>query len=432
MSRIKDERELVSPMRVLLCVLVLPLLVACSSSDVGTPGGSSSAGSSSAGSGDGAGRTGAAYAGQSGEAGAPNVGVGGRLGSAGSASGHSGQAGASAGGVSASGASTMGGNSGQAGNSGGPAGGAGSGGASGTGGTGGIPGCAVNPVTPNATAATHQVLCYLTSLYGNHILSGQEEDNSDDGMNTVVAASGKYPAIRAFDANNSMAPTQCVQHWQQRGGLCMFGYHMGINGGTYNTKTDIDQVLTAGTAENKSFNSDLDRYAQYIQPLQQAGGVALVRLFHEAGKNCSWFWWSMGSSDQFKSLYKYAFNYLTATKGLNNLLWIVPQCGTPDPSYDPGKQYSDFGGADTYVTDTGPLTSIFNQTVSSFPGRPAMLHECGKLPDPDQLKSSNAKWLLFNLWSNPYFHADHNSAAWIKQVYTSDYVITADELPSFK
>src|SRR6478609_5050575 len=84
-SRITDERELVSPMRVLQCVLVLPLLVACSSSDVGTPGGRSSAGrssdgrssagSSSTGSSDSAGRTGAAYAGQSGEAGAPNVGV---------------------------------------------------------------------------------------------------------------------------------------------------------------------------------------------------------------------------------------------------------------------------------------------------------------------------------------------------------------------
>jgi glycosyl hydrolase family 26 len=419
-------------MRMLKKVLTAPLvtlLVACGNSDAGTPATFGGSGNASAGSGSSSGSgetTGGPHAGQSGQAGGPSGGVGGLLGSAGSASGGSGQSGATAGGVSGSGG-TMGSNGGQAGN-----GGAGSGGASGTGGTGGIPDCTVNPVTPNATAATRKVLCYLTSVYGTHILSGQEEDNSDDGMNTVLAASGKYPAIRAFDVNNSMAPTQCVQHWQQRGGLCMFGYHMGINGGTYSTKTDIDKVLTAGTAENNSFNSDLDRYAQYIQPLQQAGGVALVRLFHEAGKNCSWFWWSMGSSDQYKSLYKYAFNYLTATKGLNNLLWIVPQCGTPDPSYDPGKQYSDFGGADTYVTDTGPLTGIFNQTVSSFPGRPAMLHECGKIPDPDQLKSSNTKWLLFNLWSNPFFHADHNSAAWIKQVYTSDYVITADELPSFK
>jgi hypothetical protein len=61
-----------------------------------------------------------------------------------------------------------------------------------------------------------------------------------------------------------------------------------------------------------------------------------------------------------------------------------------------------------------------------------MLHECGTIPDPAQLKASNTKWLLFNLWSNPFFHPDHNSAAWIKQVYTSDYVLTADELPSFK
>ena len=35
-------------------------------------------------------------------------------------------------------------------------------------------------------------------------------------------------------------------------------------------------------------------------------------------------------------------------------------------------------------------------------------------------------------WSNPLFHADHSSAAWIKQVYTSDDVSTAHELPSFK
>jgi hypothetical protein len=422
-------------MRMCRTVLVFPLVtlfVACGNSDAGTASGSGggasagSAGSSSSSGGS------AAYGGHSGQAGTANGGTGGQLGTAGVASGGSAQGGESAGGSAASGGGATGGNGGRAGSSSGGAAGAESGGVSGAAGAGGIPGCSVSPVTPNASAATRKVLCYLTSLYGNHILSAQEEDNSDDGMNTVFAASGKYPAVRAFDVNNSMAPTQCVQHWQQRGGLCMFGYHMGINGGTYNTRTDIDKVLTAGTAENNSFKSDLDRYAQYIQPLQQAGGVALVRLFHEAGKNCSWFWWSMGSSDQYKSLYKYAFDYLTATKGLKNLLWIVPQCGNPDAAYDPGKQYSDFGGADTYVTDTGPLTSIFNQTVSAFPGRPAMLHECGKIPDPDQLKSSNTKWLLFNLWSNPYFHADHNSAAWIKQVYTSDYVITADELPSFK
>jgi Glycosyl hydrolase family 26 len=405
--------------------------------NVGGASATSGAGGALAGAGNEQGGSAGSSAGAPAFAGASGAGVGG---SAGASAGATGGGGASGGGVAGHGGASVGGaggtSSGGAGHGGTGGGGAGSvGGAGGNGGTAGAGGstdCGVLPVTPNATDATKKVLCYLRSMYGNHILSSQEEDNSDDGMNTIVAASGKYPAIRAFDVNNSMAPTQCAQHWQQRGGLCMFGYHMGINGGTYSDKVDLTKVLTAGTAENTSFNADLDRYAQYIQPVKAAGGVALVRLFHEAGKGCAWFWWSMGTSDQYKAIYKYAFNYLTATKGLNNLLWIVPMCGTPDPSFDPGKQYSDFGGADTYVTNNGPLTSIFNATVSSFPDRPAVLHECGTIPDPAQLKSTNTKWLLFNLWSNPFFHPDHNSAAWIKTVYTSDYVITADELPSFK
>jgi len=123
------------------------------------------------------------------------------------------------------------------------------------------------PVTPNATVATQKVLCYLRSVYGNHILSAQEENNDDIGMNTIFQATGKYPAIRAFDVNNSMAPTQCVQHWNN-GGICMFGYHMGINGASFSVATNINNVLTAGTSENSSFNQDLDRIAQFVQPLK--------------------------------------------------------------------------------------------------------------------------------------------------------------------
>jgi hypothetical protein len=277
------------------------------------------------------------------------------------------------------------------------------------------------------------VLCYLHSIYGNHILSGQEEDNNDNGMNTVFAATGKYPAIRAFDVNNSQAPTQCVNHWNA-GGLCMFGYHMGINGGTFTTPTNIGNVLTSGTAENTSFKQDLDRIAQYVTPLKNAGGVAILRLFHEAGKGCSWFWWSMGSSAQWQELFKYAFNYLTGTKGLDNVLWLAPLCGSPDAAYNPGSQYIDFGGADTYVTagDYEPLTSLFQSTEKAFPNMMVALHECGSIPDPTQLKSTGTKWLFFNVWASPYFNAPYNPAAHLQAVYSNEYVITRDRLPSFK
>jgi hypothetical protein len=307
--------------------------------------------------------------------------------------------------------------------------------AGGTTGTGTTPAnCTAVPVVPNATQQTRNVLCYLNSLYGNGILSGQEEDNNDNGMNTVFAATGKYPAIRAFDVNNSQAPTQCVAHWNN-GGLCMFGYHMGINGGTYNTKTNIDNVLTAGTAENTSFNSNLDRIAQFVTPLKTAGGVAILRLFHEAGQGCSWFWWSMGTSAQWQSLFKYAFNYLTATKGLNNVLWLAPLCGQgPSSAYNPGPQYIDFGGSDIYKSagDVEPLTSMFQQTETAFPNMMVALHECGTIPDPVQLKSTATKWLLFNVWANPYFNAPYNTTAHLQAVYSDSYVITRDKLPSFK
>jgi len=306
------------------------------------------------------------------------------------------------------------------------------GGVAGSGG-GSMAGCTAVPVVPNATQQTRNVLCYLHSIYGNGILSGQEEDNNDNGMNTVFSATGKYPAIRAFDVNNSQAPTQCVAHWNN-GGICMFGYHMGINGGTYNTKTNIANVLTAGTAENTSFNADLDRIAQFVEPLKTAGGVAILRLFHEAGAGCAWFWWSMGTSAQWQSLYKYAFNYLTATKGLNNVLFLAPLCQHPTTDYNPGAQYIDFGGADNYVAagDTEPMTSMFQQAQTAFPNMMVALHECGTIPDPDQLKSTGTKWLLFNVWANPYFNSPYNTTAHLQAVYSNPYVITRDKLPSFK
>jgi hypothetical protein len=293
--------------------------------------------------------------------------------------------------------------------------------------------CDVNPVTPNATATTRRVLCYLHGVYGKHILSGQEEDNNDNGMNTIVAATGKHPAIRAFDVNNSQAPTQCVAQWKA-GGLCMFGYHMGINGGTFTTPTNIGNVLTAGTAENKSFNQDLDRIAQFVQPLQAAGGVAILRLFHEAGNGCSWFWWSMGTSQQWQELFVYAFKYLTATKGLDNVIWIAPLCGSPTAAYDPGAQYIDLGGADDYVSagDTEPLTNLFKSTESAFPGMMVALHECGTIPDPAQLEATSTKWLFFNVWASPYFAAPYNTTAHLQQVYSNPYVITREALPSFQ
>jgi Glycosyl hydrolase family 26 len=406
------------------------------SGGAGQAGGSSAGRGGAAGSGSGGGAdggntglagggTGGGQAGRGGTAGGV-AGVGGdgagRGGMTGGTAG-SGRAGAGGGIAGAGGHATGGGTAGGGGN------------ATGLGGMGGSAGgCGIEPVTPNATAKTRAALCYLYQVYGNHILAGQEENNDDDAMNYIYSNTGKYPAIRAFDVNNSMAPAQCVAH-EAKNGLCMFGYHMGIaNGDGYTsseTKTDINTVLTEGSTYNQTFKTRLDNVARMFQTVQDADGVAIVRLFHEAGG--TWFWWSMEGGAQYVRLYKYAFNYLTVTKGLRNMIWLLPYDGSPDASFYPGKSLVDIGGADTYAGDGNydPQNALYKKCVSIFgSSMPIALHECGPIPDPTQLMSTGTKWVFFNVWTAPYYQSPSNSVSHLQSVYTSSYVVTRDEMPT--
>jgi Glycosyl hydrolase family 26 len=430
-------------------------------------GGSGTGGSGTGGSGTGSGGAGATGSGGSvepGTGGGAGAGTGGSVGSGGAVTtgGTTGSGGTTGtGGIKGSGGTTgtagTNGSGGNVGTGGGQAGRSGAGGAlggagghatggsgtggsgtggSGTGGsgTGGAAGCGVEPVTPNATAKTRAALCYLYQTYGNHILSGQEENNDDDAMNYISANTGKYPAIRAFDVNNSMAPTQCVAH-EKNNGLCMFGYHMGIvNGDGYQsamTKTDINTLLTEGSTYNQTFKTRLDNVARMVQTVQNADGVAIMRLFHEAGG--TWFWWSMEGGAQYVRVYKYAFNYLTATKGLTNMIWLLPYDGSPDASFYPGKSLVDIGGADTYAGDGNydPQNALYKKCVAVFgSSMPIALHECGPIPDPTQLMTTGTKWLFFNVWTAPYYQSPSNSVSHLQSVYTSSYVVTRDEMPA--
>jgi hypothetical protein len=132
-------------------------------------------------------------------------------------------------------------------------------------------------------------------------------------------------------------------------------------------------------------------------------------------------------------LWRYTFNYLTATKGLRNIIWMVALCGGPTSAFNPGASYTDLGGADTYAGDGNydALNGLFNATVASFPDMPVALHECGPIPDPVQLQSTATKWLMFNVWTGNYPRPPSNDVAHLNAVYNSEYVLTRDELPSF-
>ncbi|MDP9151502.1 MAG: glycoside hydrolase family 26 protein [Myxococcota bacterium] len=299
--------------------------------------------------------------------------------------------------------------------------------------------CGVLPVNPKATQQAKNLLCYLYSQYGNHVLAGQQEtswSNPDEGINYIFTNTGKYPVVRGGDFLYPNGTTARAQAWWTAGGIPMLCYHMGAppQSDTYAASMTgaaggINAVLTPGTASNASFMQKLDYAAGELLKLQAANVAVLWRPFHEAQGN--WFWWSKETGAQYVRLWTFMYDYFTNTKGLNNLVWLHPYDGTPQSSFYPGKAYVDIGGADTYSTNQ-PFASLF-ATTRGIVGTtvPIALHENGAMPNPASMFAGNAApWLLFNTW--PGFITSANSLAFVKSVYANPSTVTRDRVPSLK
>jgi hypothetical protein len=366
----------------------------------------------------------------------PGTGVGGTVGAGGSTGGWATGGVLTSGGTATGGAGDTGGTA-----SGGTAtGGVGTGGVAtggaGTGGTGGSD-CGVAPVNPNASTQAKKLLCYLYSINGKNVLSGQQEtswSNPQNDVNWYNTNVGKYPAILGGDyLYPSGTSTRAVAYWGA-GGITMIRYHMGAppNSDTYENSmgtANIGNVLTQGTNEYNSFYSKLDYVAAELQKLEDANVAVLWAPFHEVQPN-GWFWWSKGSASQFKQLWTNMFNYLTNTKGLNNLVWLMPFSGSPNGDWYPSKQYLDIAGPDTY-SESQPFSSMYNTTKNIVGGSmPIPLHETGVVPQPSQMFPNNAPWVLWNIWAG--YQMSHNSLQNIQTAYSSNYTITRDEVPNLK
>ena len=336
-----------------------------------------------------------------------------------------------------------------------------------TGGTTSTSSCSVSPVTPNATQQTKNLLCYLYSQYKNHVLTGQQEANwnaNPTDVATIYSDTGKYPAVLGSDflyrdSSSCTAVTSSTNRaiaYLNAGGITMFRYHMGLPGAGLTCTADcydggancaepsggapssafFTNVITAGTAENTSLNAKLDYVAVQITAMQSANVPIILAIYHETQAN-GWFWWAMGDTGaQFIALWTYTFNYLTKTHGLTNIVWLMPFSGSPSAAYYPGKTYVDIGGPDQYSTPSNLLTfnasgnwsaaaNVFGSTV------PITMHETGSAIQPGSAIPSYP-WILFNVWAGYETNTTYNTAASLKQAYTSTYAITRDLIPSLK
>jgi len=315
------------------------------------------------------------------------------------------------------------------------------------------------PVNPAASPMAQRLLAYLASPHP--IISGQMIGGLDGfeavatspyrgityGYQTyaagLAAMSGKWPGIvgtnfaknRECNDPNPYVPGQpspfmdcanprmdyragyqavdkiLIDYWNA-GGLVTVSWQVsnpwtGKSAHDTNIPGNFADLYTPGTPMNQTFDHMLDELAAPLAELQQAGVVVLFRPFHE--QNGNWFWWGykgpdgQPSADQFSALWRYTFNYLTNTKGLNNLLWVycVNRSGGPADKrdvliFDPGSNYFDIAAVDDYKTipnDDRPqnISSTYQQITSL--GKPIALGEYGPLAHYIDDPSHHFDWM---------------------------------------
>jgi mannan endo-1,4-beta-mannosidase len=337
-----------------------------------------------------------------------------------------------------------------------------------------------------ATRETQLLMNYLTSVYGDHIISGQQEiygggndGNSELEFDWIYNLTGKYPAIRGFDFMNynplygwEDGTTNRVINWvNQRNGIATASWHINVprNFTTYTlgdfvdwkqatykpTETNFNtaNAVIPGTKEYQYVMMTIDDLAQQLLILQNNNVPIIFRPYHEAEGNGgangegAWFWWASAGANVYKQLWEMLYTELTETYGLHNLIWTYNSyVYSTSPSWYPGNDMVDIVGYDKYntiynrydglsgVPNEDAITTIFYQLVDLTNGtKMVAMTENDTIPSVKNLTEEKAGWLYFCPWYGEHLMSSaFNYPTSLISIYQSDYVITLDELPNLK
>lgn len=252
----------------------------------------------------------------------------------------------------------------------------------------------------NATKETQGLMNYLCDVYGEHMLSGQQEiyggghtEDSPGGYSGedlqgyetefewIKKNFGDYPAIRGFDYMNynplygwDDGTTERIIEWgTERNGIPTVCWHINVPKDfanytlgdavdwqqcTYkpdNTDFDTAQAVVEGTKENEYFKLAIADLAEQLLRVQEAGVPIIFRPLHEAEGNSnldgsgSWFWWGKGGAEVYQQLWQLLYTTLTEEYGVHNLIWEYNSYDySTSPSWYPGNAWVDIVGYDKY------------------------------------------------------------------------------------
>ncbi|MBP3203107.1 MAG: Ig-like domain-containing protein [Bacteroidales bacterium] len=190
-------------------------------------------------------------------------------------------------------------------------------------------------------------------------------------------------------------------------------------------------AVASGNWQNKWANADLDKLAAYLKLLQDENIPVLFRPLHEASGG--WFWWGSTTAEDYVTLWRYVYNYLTAA-GVHNLLWVWTSC-LDDAAWYPGDEYVDVIANDWYpqaweqnlyhtsgIANWEKLLEISNTKILT-------LGECGPIPSVGEALEDGSLWSWWMPWYGEFMSDESiNSSAQFRAWMNSSYVITMDDL----
>ena len=231
----------------------------------------------------------------------------------------------------------------------------------------------VEPANPSSSVRTRAVLDYLTHLPTQgpkRILSGQFTDYGPGAKlalcEEAYQQTGHWPAMIGLDyadysqGHRLHTPTvnRVAIDYARQGGLVTISVHLPNpanlgRDGLRDKNVDLETLLTPGHENHKRWFDELDQMAAGLAELRDAGVVVLWRPFHEMNGN--WFWWGGKDPATFHRLWRQMFDHFTATRKLDNLLWVyAPNHGDKVAAYYPGDRLVDVVGLDAYTDFVDP------------------------------------------------------------------------------
>lgn len=308
------------------------------------------------------------------------------------------------------------------------------------------------PVNPNASKEVHQLLNYLNSIRGKHVLSGQHNYSGNSCSEKTAAITKHYPAIWGADflnyQNKQLLVDEAIRQ-HQNGSIITLMYHqvkpfdpdsLGFAKSVQGRVTDEEweAIITPNTKYNLMWLEKIDVVAVALKQLQQLKIPILWRPFHEM--NGVWFWWgdrpitpNSSQDKSFRVLWKMIYERYTNYHQLNNLIWVwnanAPRLTVGDEAYSyekyyPGHEYVDILAADVYHNDY--RQSHHDQLLTLAEGKLIALGEIGEVPSPEIFEQQN-QWVWFMVWAE--YNLTHNTPQQLNDLFNYHCVLNLKDLP---